>query len=135
METMDQLVSRSLGSKQLNTVLLSAFALIALLLSMTGIYGVLTYSVTRRTAEIGIRVALGADRMTILSLIVRQGMRPIVVGMVAGLAGSLAVTRLLASLLFRMEDFDVSEGILQHRRLSVFNFRLGDDSPEDRTFR
>jgi putative ABC transport system permease protein len=105
-ETMDQLVSRSLGSKQLNTILLSTFALIALLLSMSGIYGVLTYSVARRTAEIGIRVALGADRMTIIGLIVKQGMRPIVAGIVIGIIGSLAVTRLLTGLLFDVKPVD-----------------------------
>jgi putative ABC transport system permease protein len=107
-QTMDELISQSLGSKQLNTALLSGFALIALLLSMTGIYGVLTYTVTRRTAEIGIRVALGADRKTIFGLIVSQGMRPILVGVVIGIAGSLAITRFLADLLFEVRPADAA---------------------------
>ncbi|HXF26287.1 MAG TPA: ABC transporter permease, partial [Bryobacteraceae bacterium] len=106
-ETMDQLVSRSLGSKQLNTALFSAFALVALLLSMSGIYGVLSYSVARRISEIGIRVALGADRMTIFGLILRQGMRPVIAGTAIGLAGSLAVTRLLGGLLFEVKPADL----------------------------
>ena len=107
-QTMNQLVSQSLGSVQLNTALLSGFALIALLLSMTGIYGVLTYSVSRRTAEIGIRVALGANRKTIFSLIVRQGMQPIIVGIVIGIGLSLAVTQFLTGLLFEVKPADTT---------------------------
>ncbi len=107
-QTMDELITRSLGSKQLNTALLSGFALIALLLAMTGIYGVLSYTVTRRTSEIGIRVALGADRKTIFGLIVSQGMRPILAGVVIGIAGSLAITRFLADLLFEVKPADVT---------------------------
>lgn len=107
-QTMDDLISRSLGSKELNTALLSGFALIALLLSMTGIYGVLMYTVTLRTAEIGIRVALGASRRSIFGLIVSQGMRPIVAGVVIGIAGSLVVTRFLAGLLFEVQPADIA---------------------------
>jgi putative ABC transport system permease protein len=105
-QTMDELVGQSLGSVQLNTALLSWFALIALLLSMTGIYGVLTYAVARRTAEIGIRVTLGADSRTIFRLILLQGMQPILAGIVIGIAGSLAVTRFLAALLFEVKPAD-----------------------------
>lgn len=107
-QTMDELVGQSLGSMQLNTALLSGFAIIALLLSMTGIYGVLMYSVSRRTAEIGIRVALGANRKAILSLIVRQGMQPIFAGVVIGIVASLAATRFLAGLLFEVKPADVT---------------------------
>ncbi|HEX7361841.1 MAG TPA: ABC transporter permease [Bryobacteraceae bacterium] len=107
-ETMGELVRSTLGSKRLDAALLSTFALIALLLSMTGIYGVLSYSVARRTAEIGIRVALGADRIAILSLIVREGMQPILIGIAIGLAGSLAITRLMAGLLFEVKPFDIA---------------------------
>jgi putative ABC transport system permease protein len=105
--TMDEVVSRSLSSKQLNAALLSAFALTALLLCASGIYGVLTYSVARRTSEIGIRVALGADRGKIFALILKQGMRPIAAGVVLGIVGSLAVTRLLSGLLFNVKPADV----------------------------
>lgn len=105
-ESMGELINGTLGSNRLDTALLAAFAVIALLLSMGGIYGVLSYSVARRTAEIGIRVALGADRRSIFRLILRQGMRPIVIGIIIGIAGSLAATRLLASLLFEVKPFD-----------------------------
>jgi predicted permease len=105
-QTMNELVGQSLGSVQLNTALLSGFALIALVLSMTGIYGVLTYSVSRRTAEIGIRVTLGADRNTIFRLILLQGMQPIVAGIVIGIAGSLALTQFLTGLLFEVKPAD-----------------------------
>jgi putative ABC transport system permease protein len=106
-QTMDELVGQSLGSMQLNTALLSGFAFVALLLSMTGIYGVLTYTVSRRTAEIGIRVVLGASRQTIFGLIVRQGMQPIIAGLAIGIVGSLAVTQSLAGLLFEVKPADL----------------------------
>lgn len=106
-ETMGELVNGTLGSQKLNMALLSAFALIALLLSLTGIYGVLSYSVARRTAEIGVRVALGADHKTIFRLVVIQGMQPILLGIVIGVVGSLAVTRLLAGLLFEVKPVDL----------------------------
>jgi predicted permease len=105
-ETMDELVSRSVGSRRMNAALVTAFAVIALLLSMTGIYGVLAYSVARRTAEIGIRVALGADGAGIFGLIVREGMRPVVAGMVLGVTGSAAAGRLIGSLLFGVKAMD-----------------------------
>jgi predicted permease len=105
-QTMDELVNHSLGSKQLHTALLSMFAVIALLLSMSGIYGVLAYFVARRTSEIGIRLALGADRITIFRLVLRQGLKPVVAGMVIGAAGSLAIMRLLAALLFEVRPAD-----------------------------
>jgi putative ABC transport system permease protein len=105
-QTMDELVGNSLGDIQLNTILLGAFALIALVLSMTGIYGVLAYSVARRTAEIGVRVALGADPTAIFRLIILQGMRPIVAGTAIGIAGSLLVTQFISSLLFEVEPVD-----------------------------
>lgn len=105
-ETMDELVSRSLGSQQLNAALLTTFALIALLLSMSGIYGVLTYSVTCRISEIGIRVALGANPATIFRLILRDGMRPIAIGVGIGIAGAFVLTRLLTGLLFEVKPTD-----------------------------
>jgi putative ABC transport system permease protein len=112
-ETMDELVSRSVGSRRMNAALITGFAVIALLLSMTGIYGVLAYSVARRTAEIGIRVALGADGAGIFRLIVREGMRPVLAGMALGLAGSAVVGRLIESLLFGVKPMDaVSYGVV-----------------------
>ena len=105
-ETMEELVSRSVGSRRMNVALVTGFAMIALLLSMSGIYGVLAYSVARRTAEIGIRVALGADGAGIFGLIVREGMRPVAAGMVLGAAGSVAAGRLIGSLLFGVKPMD-----------------------------
>jgi putative ABC transport system permease protein len=103
---MNELVGRSLGSVELNTLLLTGFALSALVLSMTGIYGVLTYAVSRRTAEIGIRVTLGADRRSIFKLVLLQGMQPIAAGIGIGIAGSLAGTQFLAGLLFQVTPAD-----------------------------
>jgi predicted permease len=107
-QTMDDLVGNSLGAMQLNTVLLAGFALIALVLSATGIYGVLSYSVARRTAEIGVRVALGANRNAIFRLIIIQGMQPIVAGLVIGIAGSLMLTQFISSLLFEVAPLDAA---------------------------
>jgi ABC-type antimicrobial peptide transport system permease subunit len=105
-QTISELIGQSLGSTRLNTALLTGFALIALLLSMTGIYGVLTYAVSRRTAEIGIRVALGASHKTIFGLILRQGMQPIIPGVAIGMVASLAVTQFLGTLLFEVKPTD-----------------------------
>jgi putative ABC transport system permease protein len=106
-ETLDDLVTHSLGSQQLNTVLLSTFALLALLLTLSGIYAVLSYAVARRTQEIGIRVALGASHRGILALVFRQGMRPVFAGIAVGIAGSLGLTHLLSSLLFQINPVDL----------------------------
>jgi putative ABC transport system permease protein len=83
------------------------FALLALLLAAAGIFGVMSYSVTQRTQEIGIRLALGAQRGDVLRLIVGQGMRLVVIGVVAGFVGVLVCTRLLQSLLFGIAATDV----------------------------
>ena len=81
-------------------MLLGIFALIALSLASAGIYGVMSYAVSQRTHEIGIRMALGARQLDVLKLMVRQGMSLVVIGIVFGLAGALATTRLMTSLLF-----------------------------------
>jgi putative ABC transport system permease protein len=104
--TMEQAVSDSVSQPRFYMVLLGTFAGIALLLAALGIYGVISYSVSQRTRELGIRVALGATRRTIMRLVVGQGVWLAVVGVVIGLAASLALTRALASLLFGVGKVD-----------------------------
>ena len=99
-KTMDDVVAASIGSRRLSTSLFSVFAAVALLLAAIGTYGVMAYTVTQRTRELGIRLALGAQRYDVLRLVVIQGMRFVVAGIVLGLIGVFPCTRLLQSLLF-----------------------------------
>jgi putative ABC transport system permease protein len=104
--TMEELVSESVAQPRFYTVLLGAFALLALLLSAVGIYGVIAYSVAQRTHEIGVRMALGAKGFDVLRLILRQGMTLALTGAGIGLLGAWAVTRLMAGLLFEISATD-----------------------------
>jgi len=99
-KTLDQIKTESMASNRLNSLMLGGFATVALLLSAVGIYGVISYSVVQRTHEIGIRAALGARAADVVKMILRFGMSMAVVGLVFGLLGALALTRLLATLLF-----------------------------------
>ena len=104
--TVEQVRLRHLGNNWFFLVLLEIFAGVALLLAAIGIYGVVSYSVTQRTQEIGIRAALGANSRNIMGLILRSGMAPVVLGLAVGLAGVLGLTRLLSSLLYGVGEHD-----------------------------
>ncbi len=102
----DEEVLRSVSPQRFNVILLTAFGGLALLLATTGIYGVLSYAMNRRTAEIGLRVALGASPVNILGIALGQGMRPAVVGMLLGALGAWWLSRYLETLLFGIRPFD-----------------------------
>jgi putative ABC transport system permease protein len=86
--------------------LLGVFAGIALLLAVVGIYGAVAYTVEQRTGEIGVRMALGARTSDVLDLVVRQGMTPVILGLIIGLAGTFAVGRLLAAQLYQISPYN-----------------------------
>ncbi|MGH9482259.1 MAG: FtsX-like permease family protein, partial [Terriglobales bacterium] len=104
--TMDQLLSKSVSGPRFRAGLLGTFAALALVLAAIGIYGVLAYSVARRTHEIGVRVALGAERRQVLRLILGQGVKLAAYGVLIGIAASLILTRLMSSLLFGVSPTD-----------------------------
>jgi putative ABC transport system permease protein len=105
-KTMDEWLKASTSNQRYRTSLLALFALIALILAATGIYGVMSYSVTQRTHEIGVRMALGARRFDVLKLVVRQGMSLVAIGVALGLIGAVALTRVMTSLLFEVTPKD-----------------------------
>ncbi len=105
-QAMDVVVTQALGQARLMMILLGVFAGVALLLATIGIYGAVAYTVEQRTGEIGVRMALGAQAMDVLRLIVSQGMTPVAFGLAAGLAVALALGRLLKSLLFETSAFN-----------------------------
>ena len=104
--TMDESVSASLSSQRFTMLLLAAFAGTALLLAAAGIYGVMAYTVTRRTREIGVRMALGAAASDVLRLVIGQGMWTTVIGVAIGITASLALARMMRSLLFGVSATD-----------------------------
>jgi putative ABC transport system permease protein len=106
MRTMEQVVSKATGSRRFNMALLAFFAVTALILTVMGIYGVVAFLAGRRVREVGIRMALGAQRGDVLRLMLGQGMRPVAYGGVFGLAGSLAASRLVASQLYGIKPSD-----------------------------
>lgn len=105
-ETFSQIYSASLGSRRFNVILVGFFGITALLLAAVGVFGVMAYSVSHRTREIGVRVALGAHSRDVLGMILGQGLRTILIGTVIGLAGSLLLTRTLESMLFGVTATD-----------------------------
>jgi putative ABC transport system permease protein len=100
------LVHTSVGDQRFRTTLLAGFAGCALFLAALGVYGVLAYSVAQRTREIGVRMALGASAAQLFRMVLRDGMRPVLVGSIVGLAGAYAVTGLIQSLLFGVAPVD-----------------------------
>ena len=104
--SMEDVVNRSVGQRRFQLGIMSVFAASALLVSCLGIYGVVSYSVARRRNELGVRLALGASRSRLLGLVIRQGMTPVVVGLLAGVAVALLVSRAIRGLLFEVQPSD-----------------------------
>ena len=105
-QTLDQLLSTSVAPRRFNMFLLGIFAAVALVLAAVGLYGVMSYSVSWRTHEIGIRMALGAKRANVLRLVVRQGMTMALIGLAIGLVGAFSLSRVLKSLLYGVSSTD-----------------------------
>lgn len=104
--TMQTLMSKSVARAKFNSTLLAIFSMVALVMAAVGIYGVMSYSVLQRTHEIGVRMALGAQRADVLKLILKQGILLAVIGVLAGLAGSFGLTRIISTLLFEVGATD-----------------------------
>jgi len=105
-QTMDAVVARALGQARLMMWLLGIFAGVALLLASIGIYGAVAYTVEQRTGEIGVRMALGAQTRDVLSLVVNQGMKPVVSGLALGIIATFALNRLIAAQLYQVSAYD-----------------------------
>jgi putative ABC transport system permease protein len=106
MRTYDSIISTLMATRRFTLVLLAAFAGTALLLAVVGLYGALSYVVTQRRREIGVRVALGADRSSIRRLVLAQGLHPVIIGLAVGLTGAVGAGRLLATMLFDVAPID-----------------------------
>ena len=104
--TLDQVISRSVGSASLSATLVLAFAVLSLLLASVGLYGVLSYLTTQRMTEIGVRIALGAQRQQVMRLMLADGLRPALIGLILGLAASAATVRLIRSVLYETQPLD-----------------------------
>jgi putative ABC transport system permease protein len=104
--TMEQALAQSVAARRFSMILIAVFALLALTLAAVGIYGVISYSVAQRTREVGIRMALGAKTSDVLRLVVRDGLKLVLIGVVVGLAGALLLTRLMTALLFGVTATD-----------------------------
>ena len=118
-KTMNEVLALSVGPRRTPMLLLSAFAGVALLLAMIGIYGVTAYHVTQRTQEIGIRMALGAQMRDVMKLVLKGGMALAFIGIGLGLVGAFALTRLMSSLLFGVQPTDIATFIIVSLSLFV----------------
>jgi putative ABC transport system permease protein len=105
-QTMERLMAKSVAPRQFNLLLLGVFALVGLALASVGLYGVMSYTVTQRTREIGVRMAMGAQTSDVLRLVIGEGMKLAFIGVLLGLGGALALTRLLKTLLFGVSATD-----------------------------
>ena len=110
---MDQRVSDVVAPQRLSTQLVGVFAAIALLLASVGLYGLLAYTTAQRRKEIALRMALGAERRSVVGMVIGQGARLVAMGLVVGLIASLALTRLVASLLYQTNPYDLT-GVCHH---------------------
>jgi len=117
--TLSDVVRASMGDHRFRTLLLSGFAVVALLLAAIGIYGVLAYVVTQRSRELGVRLALGARPRALFAMVVAQGMRPVIAGSIVGLAAAAAVTSLMKTLLFGVEPIDPPTYVLTAAALAA----------------
>jgi len=111
-EPMTQIIAESLAPRRFSTTLLSAFAVVALILSLAGIYAVIAHSVAQRRMEIGIRVAMGASPARVISLMLRYGLLPAICGMIVGWSGAFAISRFFSAMLFDVAPLDVSTWIV-----------------------
>ena len=118
-QTIDELIRDSVATRRFALTILTLFAVLALVLAVSGIYGVISYSVTQRTQEIGIRMALGARATDVLRLVLREFMRLTLVGVALGLVGAYLLTRLMTSLLFGVTPTDVTTFVLVSITLSL----------------
>lgn len=120
--TMEQALAETIAPRRFNLLLLGTFAVVALLLAALGVYGVVAYAVAERTHEIGIRLALGAERRRVVGMIVRQGMTSVIAGIAVGLLSALAASRLMASLLYGVAPTDAPTFAIVTLLLTVIAF-------------
>ncbi len=121
-ETMERTLAESIAPRRFNLLLLGIFAIVALVVAVLGVYSVVAYAVSERTQEIGIRMALGAQRSRVVTMMVAQGMNSVAVGLIVGLAAALAATRLIAGLLYGVEVTDVPTFVVTTVALTAIAF-------------
>jgi putative ABC transport system permease protein len=110
--TMERMMADSTSQRRFATILLGVFALVALILASVGLFGVISYAVSQRTHEIGIRMALGAQPLDVLKVIIKQGMSLVLTGVVIGLMAAFGLTRLMKTLLFGISETDTTTFVI-----------------------